>query len=515
MRKLKIILGLTIVASICFSCQNTNEITSTNLPNILLILADDMGYGDLGLLNPESKVPTPNLDALSKEGILFTDAHSPSTVCTPSRYSLLTGRMAFRNGEKGVFVGTGGPCLIEEERLTLAEMLKQKGYYTAMVGKWHIGLTFYDTLGQLVEGGGIEHVKSTDYSRSIPDGPVNRGFDQFFGTACCPTTDYLYAFIENDRVPIPPVELLDKSTLPKHVYARDCRRGFIAPGYDMEEIDMIFLEKSMEFLKNHSESASDQPFFLFHSAQAVHLPSFAGKNFQGKTSAGPHGDFLFELDFVVGELMNGLEMYGFSDNTLVIFSSDNGPETLTTVHMRKDQGHDPARPWRGMKRDQWEGGHRVPLIMSWPGEIEAGSVSDQLISLTDIMASCASLVDYELPNNAAEDSYNFLNVIKGKQGEEPVREYMLQQTNRLELSIRNNSWKYLNHKGSGGNIYTRELISEYLIEDTDPDAPGQLYDLINDPGETINLYSKYPDIVTKLKSQLDIYIESGRSAPKR
>jgi len=217
----------------------------------------------------------------------------------------------------------------------------------------------------------------------------------------------------------------------------------------------------------------------------------------------------------VGELMNGLEMYGFSDNTLVIFSSDNGPETLTTVHMRKDQGHDPARPWRGMKRDQWEGGHRVPLIMSWPGEIEAGSVSDQLISLTDIMASCASLVDYELPNNAAEDSYNFLNVIKGKQGEEPVREYMLQQTNRLELSIRNNSWKYLNHKGSGGNIYTRELISEYLIEDTDPDAPGQLYDLINDPGETINLYSKYPDIVTKLKSQLDIYIESGRSAPKR
>jgi arylsulfatase A-like enzyme len=470
-----------------------------------------MGYGDLALLNDESKVPTPYLDNLAMQGLLFTDAHSASTVCTPSRYSLLTGRMAFRTGKRGVFVGTGGPCLIEEERLTLPEIFKEKGYRTAMVGKWHVGLSFWDSLGRPLTGGGLDEVMRTDFSRTIPDGPVNRGFDTFFGTACCPTTDYLYAFIENDRIPVPPDRLLDKSTIPDHPYSRDCRRGFIAPGYDMEEIDIIFLKKSLEFLKQHSEESPDQPFFLYHATQAVHLPSLAGEDFMGKTDAGPHGDFLAELDYVVGELVKGLEEYGFADNTVVIFSSDNGPEVTTTIHMRKDHGHDPARPWRGMKRDQWEGGHRVPLIIKWPGVIESGRVSDQMISLTDIMATCASIIGYDLPIEAAEDSYDFLPVLKDIQGDKPVRNYMLEQTNRLELSIRYGDWKYLDHKGSGGNNYDRGVLAEYKIEDTDPDAPGQLYDLENDPGETVNLYSKYPDIVSKLKSQLDLYVESGNS----
>jgi arylsulfatase A-like enzyme len=244
------------------------------------------------------------------------------------------------------------------------------------------------------------------------------------------------------------------------------------------------------------------------------LPSLAGKDFQGKTSAGPHGDFLFELDYVVGELMKSLETNGFADNTLVIFSSDNGPETTTTIHMREDQGHDPARPWRGMKRDQWEGGHRVPMIVHWPGKIEGGKRSDQIISLTDIMATCASIVDYEIPNEAAEDSYDFLPVLLGKQGKEPVREYMLQQTNRLELAIRNSNWKYLDHQGSGGNNYHRnQRMAKYILKDTDPDAPGQLYDLNIDPGETTNLYSEHPEIVKKLKAQLDAYVETGRSTP--
>ena len=507
--------SLVLLLLLNLSCQN-NKGGKNRLPNIMVILADDMGYGDLGLFNKESKVPTPNLDSLALEGLLFTDAHSPSTVCTPSRYSLLTGRMEFRTGLRGVFTGTGGPCLIEEGRLTLPEMLKQKGYYNAMVGKWHVGLTFTDTLGQIITGGGIYEVKSVDYSQVIPDGPVDRGFDEFFGTACCPTTDWLYAFIEDNRIPIAPEKIIDKSTLPKHPYSRDCRSGMIAPGYDMEEIDLLFLEKSLDFLKTHSETSPDQPFFLYHATQAVHLPSFAGKNFQGKTNAGPHGDFLFELDYIVGKLMNGLEQYGFADNTMVIFSSDNGPEVTTTIHMRQDQGHDPARPWRGMKRDQWEGGHRVPLIIRWPGNIKAGSQSDQMISLADIMATCASIINYELPDNAAEDSYNFLPVLLGNQGNVPVREYMLQQTNRLDLAIRNNNWKYLDHKGSGGNNYTRDgVLAAYIIEDNDPDAPGQLYDLRVDPGETINLYSQKPEIIRKMKTQLDRWVETGRSAPIR
>ena len=515
MKNITLVFCLVLLPLLILSCKNENP-NNGSLPNILLILADDMGYGDLGLLNDESKVPTPNLDALAREGLLFTDAHSPSTVCTPSRYSLLTGRMAFRTGKSGVFVGTGGPCLIETDRLTLPGMLKEKSYRTAMVGKWHIGLSFRDSLGNPLNGGGLDEVMRADLSQTIPDGPVNRGFDTFFGTACCPTTDYLYAFIEDDSIPVPPNELLDKSTIPDHPYSKDCRRGFIAPGYEMEEIDMIFLQKSLDFLKQHSESATGEPFFLFHSCQAVHLPSLAGDDFKGKTNAGPHGDFLFELDYVVGELIKGLDKFGFADNTIVIFSSDNGPEVTTTVHMRKDHGHDPASPWRGMKRDQWEGGHRVPLIIKWPGVIESGRTSKQMISLTDIMATCASIVGYELPDGAAEDSYDFLPELKGIQWDEPVREYLLQQTNRLELAIRHGNWKYLDHKGSGGNNYTRDgVLSEFIIEDTDPDAPGQLYDLSSDPGETKNLYSQQPDIVKELKTQLDILIERGRSAPKQ
>jgi arylsulfatase A-like enzyme len=270
----------------------------------------------------------------------------------------------------------------------------------------------------------------------------------------------------------------------------------------------------MAFLEEHSEKSPGKPFFLYHATRAVHLPSFAGKDFQGKTSSGPHGDFIFQLDHIVGELMEALEKYGLADNTLVIFSSDNGPEVVTTVHMRLDQGHDPAHPWRGMKRDQWEGGHRVPLIVRWPGKVKAGSRTDQMISLTDIMATCAAITGYELPENAAEDSYDFLPVLLGTQGDEPVREFMLQQTIRLDLSIRNGNWKYLDHKGSGGNNYEKqEHLKKYFIPDTDPGASGQLYNLETDPGETINLYSRHPDIVRKLKSQLDAWVENGRSAP--
>ncbi|MBT8445154.1 MAG: arylsulfatase, partial [Gammaproteobacteria bacterium] len=343
------------------------------LPNILLILADDLGYGDVGCYNDACKVPTPNLDRLAQQGMRFTDAHSPSTVCTPTRYSVLTGRMAFRTGLRGVFTGAGGPCLIEEGRLTLPQMLREKGYSTGCFGKWHIGLTFFDKGGKPILKSGRQHVERIDYSKAIPDGPIHRGFDRFFGTACCPTTDWLYAFIDGDRIPVPPTGVLDKKSLPKHPYSRDNRRGFIAEGFDLEEVDLVFLKKSQEFLRSHVAKRPDEPFFLFHSMQAVHLPSFPSDRFKGKTKAGPHGDFLFEMDFVVGELMKTLQELKVAKDTLVIFTSDNGPEVTTVIHMRKDHAHDGARPWRGMKRDQWEGGHRVPLIVRWPSIVEAGT----------------------------------------------------------------------------------------------------------------------------------------------
>jgi len=482
-------------------------------PNILFILADDLGYGDVGCYNAASKVATPNIDRLSRDGMRFTDAHSASTVCTPSRYSLLTGQMDFRINYRGVFVGVGGPCLIKKDQLTLPQMLRNRGYATAMTGKWHVGLTFLDKDGQRITKGGVEGVKMIDYTRAIPDAPIHRGFDRFYGTACCPTTDFLYAFIDGDRIPVPPTRLLDKSKLPKHPYANDNRRGMIAPDFDLEEVDLVFLRKSREFLEQHAKSHPDQPFFLLHCTQAVHLPSFAARQFQGATQAGPHGDFIHELDHIVGELMKTLEELGLADNTVVMFSSDNGPETTSVVRMRADYGHDGARPWRGMKRDQWEGGHRVPLIVRWPGKVAAASTSDRTVCLTDVMATCAAMTGTTLPGNAAEDSFNLLPVLLGN-NDEQTRPYTLHQTISLALAVRKGPWKYLDHRGSGGNNYNNGELKPHALSDAAPDAPGQLYNLETDPGETNNLYFRHPDIVKELKALLEKSKADGRSASR-
>jgi arylsulfatase A-like enzyme len=289
----------------------------------------------------------------------------------------------------------------------------------------------------------------------------------------------------------------------------------IAPGFDLERVDLVFLDKSKRFLEKHVTENPKKPFFLFHSTQAVHLPSFPADEFKGKTKAGPHGDFIFELDFVVGELMKTLDRLGVADETLVMFSSDNGPETKTTIRMRADHDHDGARPWRGMKRDQWEGGHRVPFIARWPGHIRPNTTSSQTQSLTDVMATCAAIVGAKLPNDAAEDSYDMLPVLLGKQGDKPIRRYTLQQTITLALAIRRGPWKFLDHRGSGGNNYGRGHLKPFALPDTAPGATGQLYNLDADPGETKNLFFEKPEIVKELKAKLEEYKKSGRSAPAR
>ncbi len=496
----------------------STAIGDSKLPNILFILADDLGYGDLACYNPQSRIPTRNLDQLASQGMRFTDAHSPSTVCTPSRYSIMTGRMAFRTGYRGVFSGVGGPCLIEPNRPTLPVMLRDHGYATAMFGKWHIGMTFFDRAGTPINKGNLEGVQQADFSRSIPDGPIHRGFDQFYGTVCCPTTDWLYAYIDGDRIPVPPTQLLDKAHLPKHAYSMDNRRGMIAPNYDLEKVDVVFLEKSQGFIRNHVQSKPEQPFFLFHSMQAVHLPSFPAEQFKGMTNSGPHGDFIFEMDWIVGELMKTLNELNIAENTIVMFASDNGPEVPTVIAMRHDHDHDGARPWRGVKRDQWKGGHRTPFIVRWPRKIPAGAVCDQPLSLADVMATCAAIVDEKLPNDAAEDSFDVLPLFLGGQGDAPIRPYLLQQTWTNQMSVRRGNWKYLDHKGSGGNDYDRDDptgMKQYAIPDAAPNAPGQLYNLCVDPGETNNLFFEHPQIVSELKSILEESKSSGRSAPVR
>ena len=509
MKKVFHLFLLTLGVSISQSEEN-------QLPNILFILADDLGYGDVRCYNSESKVPTPHLDQLSEEGILFTDAHSPSTVCTPTRYSILTGRMAFRTGMRGVFTGAGGPCMIEKDRMTIGGMLQNKGYTTSLYGKWHVGMTFFDKDGKPINKNGLEAVQRIDYSRAIPDAPIHRGFDYFFGSVCCPTTDWLYAFIDGDRIPVPPTKIIDRSPLPKHPYSKDNRPGMIAPGYSMEEIDLQFMEKSLSFLEEHSKKRKGSPFFLFHSAQAVHLPSFPADQFKGKTKAGPHGDFIFELDYIVGKLMAALDKHGFADNTLVIFSSDNGPEVPTVLSMRQDYKHDGARPWRGVKRDNWEGGHRVPFIARWPGKIKPGTRSSQTLSLTDLMATFAAITNVKLPQEAGEDSVNMLPALIGSDEGKSIRKYTLHQTISLALAIRRGPWKYLDHKGSGGNNYDRAGrwgMKKYIVPEKEPEAPGQLYNLDTDPGETNNLYFKRSEIVKELKNKLEEFKKSGRSVP--
>lgn len=486
-----------------------------SMPNILFILADDLGFGDIGSYNSESKVPTPNIDRLSEEGMVFMDAHSPSTVCTPSRYSILTGRMAFRTGFSGVFTGAGGPCLIEESRNTLPGMLREQGYTTALFGKWHVGLSLLDGDGNPINEDGFDPVTRIDYTRSIPDSPIHRGFDHFFGTACCPTTDFLYAFIDGDRIPVPPTVLHDPDSLPDHPYSKDNRVGWVAPDFDFEEMDMLLLNKSIQFLENHAAESQQRPFFLFHSTQGVHLPSFPGKKFCGKTNAGPHGDFIYEFDYVVGELLDTLERLGMSDNTLVIVTSDNGPEVTSVVNMRKDYDHDGARPWRGMKRDQWEGGHRVPFIVRWPGTVAPGETSDQTVCLCDIFATCASIAGASVSDDAAEDSFDIMPALLGRNSDEKtIRRYTLHQTASLDLAIRRDQWKYLDHQGSGGNDYSSDELKLFALSETAPDAPGQLYNIETDPGETTNLYFEHREIVDELKSKLDEYVLVGRSAPR-
>jgi arylsulfatase A-like enzyme len=241
----------------------------------------------------------------------------------------------------------------------------------------------------------------------------------------------------------------------------------------------------------------------------------AADPFKGKTKAGPHGDFIYELDWIVGELLATLERLGVADNTLVIFTSDNGPETTSVIHMRADYGHDGARPWRGMKRDSWEGGHRVPFIVRWPGHVKPGTTSSQPLSLTDVMATVAAILGAELPNDAAEDSFNMLPALLGED-DAPIRPYLLHQAfgGARTLSIRRGPWKYLDHTGSGGNRYENDpRLRPLMLPDTAPGAPGQLYNLETDPGETRNLYFEQPQIVKELKTLLEQSKASGRSRP--
>ena len=450
-------------------------------PNIVVILADDMGYGDPGAWNPDSKVPTPHIDRLAAEGMRFTDAHSPSAVCTPTRYGLLTGRYAWRTRlTQGVLVGYS-PNLIDTTRLTLPGMLRQAGYATAGIGKWHLGL------------GDAER---TDYAQPLRPGPVSLGFDYYFGIPS--SLDFEpYVWFENDRVEQLPTDSIEASCCRGDFY----RGGAIAPGFRHVDVLPRTVEKSVEYVMQ----AGDKPFFLYVPFSAPHTPWLPTEPFQGSSGAGTYGDFAVQVDAGVGDILNALDEAGVAENTLIVFTSDNGAHWLPEEIEMFD--HRANLNWRGMKADIHEGGHRVPFVVRWPGKIEAGSVSDEVISLVDLMATFATVSGQMLPDTAGEDSYDLTPVLLSESLEGPIREATVHHSINGTFAIRQGSWKLIEGLGSGGFTPPRS------VEPGPGDPLGQLYHLRDDPGETNNLYAERPEVVARLTALLDRYREQGYSRP--
>ena len=497
--------GATIVAQLLLvafaatrlygSSHQSANAERPQLPNIIIIYADDLGYGDLSIYNEQAAYKTPHLDRMASEGIRFLDAHSPSTICSPSRYGLFSGNLVCRTGRRSTaFEGPSGPSYLTPDQLSLGQMLQEQGYRTGVFGKWHLGLTWFDKDGRQL-GGGFDNSLLIDYARSTPlvDGPNQRGFHESFITPNCPTTDPLYIYIHNGMVPVPANQRHKRDRLPNPdgKWRWDNDEGWMSPDYSFVDADLLFYDKTIAFIDDHQKRFPDQPFFAVLSTQISHAPVLPAAEFRGKTSAGPRGDFVYELDALTGRLLAYIEKCGIDEETLIIFNSDNGPETVHTNWMREDHNHDAAGGYRGMKRDGWEGGHRVPLIFRWPGTIPANQVSKQLANTTDIFATLASIIGYTLPDDAAVDSYDLLPALLNDHAvQDAIRPYMLTQSFRGEFQLRQADWKYLDHRGSGGNNYQQGILQKYALPESVPDASGQLYHLGDDPGETDNLYFK-------------------------
>ena len=506
-----------MIRSLCFSFAAMAGCAFAKLPNIVIIYADDVGCGDLSCYNPKAAYQTPRLNQMAAEGIRFTDAHSPSTICSPSRYGLFSGQQIYRSTGRGggAFEGPGGPSYLKPGTLTLGGMLQEKGYRTGIFGKWHVGLSWLDKDGKRL-GGGFKNSLLIDYEKSTPlvDGPNKRGFDESFVTPNCPTTDPLYCYLENGMVPVPADRRYDPKSSPNPggKWRWDNDAGWMAPGYRFVDADLLFYEKTKEFITEHREKTPEKPFFAVFSTQIAHAPVLPAEEFNGATKAGPRGDFVFELDALVGRVFDLLDELKIDDETLVLFNADNGAETVHVDWMRQDHDHDASGGFRGMKRDGWEGGHRVPFIVRWPGRVAKGQVSDQMTNTTDIMATLASVIGYKLPDDAARDSFDMLPAMLGKK--EVIRPHLLTQSFRGEFQIRAGNWKFLDHQGSGGNGYEKGDLKKYALEEKEPEAPGQLYDLARDPGETTNLYFKEEAKRKEMQALLKKLKESGRSAPE-
>ncbi len=456
-------------------------------PNIVFILADDLGYGDLGCYNSQSKIPTPNLDRLAAEGTRFTDMHSGSAVCTPTRYGILTGRYAWRSTlQRGVTFGPALP-LISEERMTVADFLKAEGYATACVGKWHVGLGWTRVKGEL------------DYTIPLTAGPHTQGFDYFFGIpASLDMPPYLY--VENDHVVEPPTDTIEDRMKPLF-----WRGGPIAPGFKHQDVHPTFTRKAVEVIERHAAAASGKPLFLYLPLASPHTPVLPSEAARGRSAAGDYGDFVCDVDDTVGAVLAALDAAEMRENTLVLFASDNGFAPAAGIDAIRALGHEPCPGIRGAKTDAFEGGHRVPFLLRWPGHVAAGAVRQDTAWLGDFFATAAGLVDKPLPVDAAVDSEDFLRLADGKPAQ---RGPVVHHSGDGYFALREGDWKliFAAHSGGGSTPNAEEAAQQNLPK-------VQLYNLANDLAEQHNLAGQHPEVVARLTTTMEALIANGRSTP--
>jgi len=489
MAKFSLIVGLILACMVHAATAHGDVLTTPSLsavthhPNIVIILVDDMGYGDPHCFNPLSKIATPNIDRLAREGMRFTDAHAPGPLCHPSRYGLMTGRYPFRTD---VSRWTNQP-LVEKGQMTIASLLRDQGYHTAMVGKWHLGFH---------EAGD---------SRPLRGGPVDCGFDSFFGMRA--STDISpYFYIRDDRAVAPPTGYLAEHHSEGWSPSQGAfwRKGRISPGLDLAEVLPRLTDEACAVINAQAKNKSDsrQPLMLYLAYTAPHTPWLPAAEFAGKSGAGMYGDFVMMVDAQIGIVLAALKKSDMMQDTLLIFTSDNGPMWLPAdvTHF----GHDAEGGLRGMKGDVWEAGHRMPFVVRWPGRVKASTVTDQTVCFTDLLATFADLCGMKLPACAGPDSFSFLPVLEGRQPEgKAVRgPIVMQAGSSATMLIRSGDWKLINRLGSGG-------FSKPTSIKPKPGGPtGQLYNLRDDLSETNNLFTKYPEIVEQLMAQMQCIVNN-------
>jgi len=483
MRSSRFVMSAARLASLLLVTLSTASAeTEAAPPHVVVILTDDMGYGDARCYNPDSKIPTPHIDRLAREGMRFTDAHASGPLCHQSRYGLLTGRYPFRTD---VSRWPKHP-LIESGQTTIASLLKSQGYHTAMVGKWHLGF------------------EERGYQKPLPGGPVDRGFDQFFGLRA--STDIPpYFYIRNDQAVTPPTGRIEANQSKgwSPIQGKFWREGGIAPDLDLHDVLTTLTDEACATIEKHHQAVEPSPLLLYLAYTGPHTPWLPSRKFVEKSGAGLYGDFLMMVDEQVGRVIEALDEAGIVDDTLILFTSDNGP-----VWYQQDIdkfSHRSVGDLRGMKGDAWEGGHRMPFIVRWPSVVERGSTSGQTICFTDLLATLADLLDTPLPDGAGPDSFSFLPVLKGRQpDDQAIRPaIVMRPANRDSMMIRSGDWKLITQPGSGGFSKSPPI--------TERTPQGQLYDLRKDPSETTNLYLKHPDIVARLQYEMQEIVDSGTS----